>query len=238
VFRDNTAFNNWTDLTWGLLTLCVDFHGQPPDKGSNQPSPGRRRGRAVYRAEMYQAPAATMLPSAERPMAKAAAAQPLTVVEDAETGNRFVNYATKTGVHLELQFDGEEPWFTQRDLASLFGVHADTVGDHIDKFMADGELDESTTGKFPVVQQEDGRTVRRDIKHYNLDVAFYVGYRVNSTEGKLFRRWATQMLVQLATHGFVVDKRRHKGAPDRLSKLREPTLVKLANPPRPAANLP
>jgi len=54
-----------------------------------------------------------------------------------------------------------------------------------------------------------------------LDVAFYVGYRVNSTEGKLFRRWATQMLVQLAKYGFVVDKRRLKGSPDRLAKLRE-----------------
>ncbi len=154
-------------------------------------------------------------------MAKRVAAKPLDVIEDPETGNRFVVYTTKAGVHLELHFDGEEPWFTQRDLAGMFGVHPDTVGDHINRFMTDGELDVSTTGNFPVVQQEGDRSVRREIKHYNLDIAFYVGYRVNSIEGKLFRRWATQMLVQLAKYGFVIDKRRLKGAPDRLAKLRE-----------------
>lgn len=87
--------------------------------------------------------------------------------------------------------------------------------------MADGELDESTTGTFPVVRMEGGRQVKRDLVHYSLDVAFYVGYRVNSVEGKLFRRWATQMLVQLAKYGFVIDKRRMRGDPSRLAKLRE-----------------
>jgi hypothetical protein len=154
-------------------------------------------------------------------MAGKAAAKPLDVIEDPETGNRFVVYTNRNGAQLELHFDGEEPWFTQRDLASMFGVDTDTVADHINRFMADGELDDSTTGIFPVVQQEGERTVRREIKHYSLDVAFYVGYRVNSTEGKLFRRWATQMLVQLAKYGFVIDKRRLKGSPDRLAKLRE-----------------
>jgi hypothetical protein len=154
-------------------------------------------------------------------MASKVAAKPLDVIEDPETGNRFVVYTTKAGLHMEIHFDGEEPWFTQRDLATMFGVDSDTVGDHIQKFRADGELEESTTGKFPVVGWEGERQVTRQILHYSLDVAFYVGYRVNSAEGKLFRRWATQMLVQLAKYGFVIDKRRLKGSPDRLAKLRE-----------------
>lgn len=153
-------------------------------------------------------------------MAKATV-QALPVIEDEESGNRFVVYTTRSGSHLEVQFDGEQPWFTRRDMAKMFGVDTDTVGDHIAKFKEDGELDESTTGIFPVVRMEGDRQVTRDVRHYSLDVAFYVGYRVNSTEGKLFRKWATQMLVQLAVHGFVIDKRRLKGDAGRLAKLRE-----------------
>jgi hypothetical protein len=149
------------------------------------------------------------------------AAKPLDVIEDPETGNRFVVYTTKTGVQMDVHFDGEEPWFTQLQIAELFGVSVPTANEHIAKFQADGELDEATIRKFRIVRQEGERTVSREIDHYGLDVAFYVGYRVNSTEGKLFRRWATQMLVQLAKYGFVVDKRRLKGSPDRLAKLRE-----------------
>lgn len=150
-------------------------------------------------------------------MAQAAAAKPLAVIED-ETGARFVTYATRTGMHLELAFDGEEPWFTQKDMAAMYGVGVSSVNEHIAKFMQDGEIDESVIRNFRITAA-DGKSY--DTKHYGLDVAFYVGYRVNSTEGKLFRRWATQTLVQLAKYGFVVDKRRLKGAPDRLAKLRE-----------------
>lgn len=146
---------------------------------------------------------------------------PLQVLEDFETGNRFVVYTTRDGTQLDLLFDGEEPWFTQADLAAMYGVTVPTIITHIQKFTEDGELDGSTTRDFLVVRQEGNREVRRPIAHYGLDVAFYVGYRVNSTEGKLFRRWATQMLVQLATQGFVVNKRALKGSPTRLAKLRE-----------------
>ena len=147
----------------------------------------------------------------------------MAVIED-ETGNRFVPYATRTGMQIDLRFDGEEPWFTQADLAGLYGVDLRTANHHVQEFLKNGELDETdqaTIRNFRIVRSEGGRTVSRDIRHYGLDVAFYVGYRVNSTEGKLFRRWATQMLVQLAKHGFVVDKRRLRGAPDRIAKLRE-----------------
>ena len=148
----------------------------------------------------------------------AATAEPLRVIEDVGTGNRFVVYTTKSGTHLELHFDGEEPWFSQKDLAAMYGVNVRTANDHIQKYFDDGELDEAVIRDFRITAG-DGKTYAT--KHYGLDVAFYVGYRVNSTEGKLFRRWATQMLVQLATHGFIINKRQLRGDPDRLAKLRE-----------------
>lgn len=152
---------------------------------------------------------------------KSKPAVPLTVVEDSSTGHRFVNYTTSKGISHELHFDGEEPWFAHKDLADMFGVTVPAVIQHIQSFMEDGELDASTTKDFEVVRLEGNRQVKRTITHYGLDVAFYVGYRVNSTEGKLFRRWATQMLVQLATKGFVVNKRQLRGETDRLAELRK-----------------
>ncbi len=146
---------------------------------------------------------------------------PLVVTEDEKTGNKFVAYKTAAGTEIDCQFDGENPWFTQKDLATIFGVEIPTVIEHIQKFLSDGELDEATVRNFRVVRQEGSRSVERQIQHYNLDVAFYVGYRVNSTEGKLFRRWATTMLVQLVTKGFVVNKRQLRGNADRIRELRE-----------------
>lgn len=150
--------------------------------------------------------------------------QPVRVLEDADTGHRFVVYTTKDGVQFDLRFDGQEPWFTQLQMAEMYGVSVPTVNEHIAKFQADGELDEATIRKFRIVRQEGTRTVNREIEHYGLDVAFYVGYRVNSSEGKLFRRWSTTMLVQLATKGFVIDVRRLEnpdGRPDHFDELLE-----------------
>ena len=156
-------------------------------------------------------------------MAADAERGPLDVIEDVATGNHFVVYTTRAGVELECHFDGEAPWFTQRDMAGMFGVTVPTINEHIQRFRGDGELDASTIRDFLTVRIEGSRRVERPVEHYGLDVAFYVGYRVNSTEGKLFRRWATAMLVQLATKGFVVNKRMLKGAEnaDRLGELRE-----------------
>jgi hypothetical protein len=156
-------------------------------------------------------------------MAKPPTSEPLQVIEDAETGNRFVVYTNKDGLSLELKFDGESPWFTQADLAKMFGVTVPTINKHLQTLATDGELDISTMSDFLIVRNEGERQVQRPITHYGLDVGFYVGYRVNSAEGKLFRRWATSMLVQLAIKGFVVDQRRLKsgGNADRVRELRE-----------------
>jgi hypothetical protein len=156
-------------------------------------------------------------------MAKSPASEPLQVIEDAETGNRFVVYTNKDGLSLEVDFDSETPWFTQADFAQMFGVTVQAISLHIQNFRAAGELDPSTFKESLIVRREGAREVKRPITHYGLDVGFYVGYRVNSAEGKLFRRWATSMLVQLATKGFVVDQRRLRsgGNADRVRELRE-----------------
>lgn len=149
-------------------------------------------------------------------------AEPVTLLED-DTGARFLIYATEAGVRQELRYEGDQPWFTQKQLADMFGVKVPTIIEHIQRFIGDGELVESTIRDFRVVRTEGSRQVDRPITHYSLDVAFYVGYRVNSSAGVLFRRWATAILIQFATKGFVVDKRRleEPGNSGRIRELRQ-----------------
>jgi len=119
-------------------------------------------------------------------------------------------FATDKGLKVELRFDGNEPWVTQAQMSTLFGVSIPTVNEHIQKYLSDGELDDSAIRKFRITAA-DGKSY--ETNHYGLDVAFYVGYRVNSRQGALFRRWATDILVRFAKYGYAMDVERLK-APD------------------------
>lgn len=144
---------------------------------------------------------------------------PLRVIEDADTGARFLVYVTKDGAQFDIRYESVEPWFTQLQLAQIYGVTVPTINSHIKQFLADGELDASVIRDFQITAA-DGKSYT--VKHYGLDVAFYVGYRVNSREGMLFRRWATNALVSLATKAFVIDTRRLEnpdGQPDYFDEL-------------------
>lgn len=141
---------------------------------------------------------------------EAAKGQALRLVQHEEGGPSFLIYATDRGIKTELRFDGETPWFTYAQLGEIFGVDENTAIDHVQNFLSSGELDDSTTRKFRVVRPEGGREVARDLKHFGLDVAFYVGYRVNSAQGVMFRRWATAILIQIAKHGYYMDVQRLK----------------------------
>ncbi len=150
--------------------------------------------------------------------------EPVHLVEDAETGDRFLVYGSEKGVRLDIRFEGETLWMTQSQLASLFGVTVPTISRHISNIIAEGELPaEPTIAKIETVRTEGGRHVSRTIDHFNLDMVISVGYRVSSAQATVFRRWATGVLVQYARKGFVVDSFRLKspGNTDRIKELRE-----------------
>lgn len=102
-------------------------------------------------------------------------------------------------------------WLTQKAMAQLFGVESNTVTYHLKEIYDSGELAEASTArKFRVVQAEGSRQVNRDIIHYNLDAIISVGYRVNSRRATHFRMWATGILKEYMTKGFVLDDERLK----------------------------
>jgi hypothetical protein len=150
--------------------------------------------------------------------------EPVHLVEDGETGGRFLVYGTDKGLRLDIRYEGETLWMTQAQIAQIFGVDRSVVTKHIANVYAEGELDaETTSAKIAQVRQEGSRKVERQIEHYNLDAVISVGYRVSSAQATVFRRWATGILVQFAKKGFVIDAPRLKQPEnvDRIAELRE-----------------
>lgn len=119
---------------------------------------------------------------------------------------------------IQLRADGQTVWLTQAEMAELFDVGADNISLHLKNIFSDNELQpERTAEESSVVQQEGGRAVRRPVTLYNLDAILAVGYRVRSPRGVQFRRWASTVLKEYLTKGFVLDDERLKnpdGRPD------------------------
>jgi hypothetical protein len=143
---------------------------------------------------------------------------------DASTGDELVLYEGKGGVRVDLRYSGDTMWATQKQIADLFGVDVKTINQHLRHIFEEGELDrEATISKSEIVQKEGTRSVRRQVAIYNLDAIISVGYRVGSKQGTMFRRWATDKLVQYAVKGFALDDERLKepGGNDYFAELRE-----------------
>lgn len=119
-------------------------------------------------------------------------------------------YQTDDGqTKIDVKFDNETVWLTQKQMSQLFDKDSDTIGLHLKNIYQSGELEElSTTEESSVVQQEGKRQVKRKIKLYNLDAIISVGYRVNSKRGIQFRIWASKILKEYLLKGFVIDNKR------------------------------
>ncbi|WP_294313684.1 RhuM family protein [uncultured Sphingomonas sp.] len=150
--------------------------------------------------------------------------EPVHLQEDEQTGDRFLLYGTENGVKIELRYEGDTLWLTQPQIAELFGVTRQSVNAHLNNIYEEGELDrEATCKEILQVRDEGGRAVTRRTLIHNLDAIIAAGYRVSTKQGTLFRRWATDKLVQFATRGFVIDTLRLKNPDyqDRVAELRE-----------------
>ena len=103
----------------------------------------------------------------------------------------------------------ENVWLSQDQMATLFDVDRSRVTRHIKNIYDDNELDEnSTCAENALVQTEGKRKVKRTIKIYNLDMILAVGYRVKSTNGIIFRKWATSILKDYMIKGYTINQKR------------------------------
>lgn len=125
---------------------------------------------------------------------------------------QFLLYKAPSGaVNVDVFFQGETVWLTQKTLAELFGVQVPAIAKHLKNIFESGELGrEATVSKMEIVQSEGGREVIRQVEFYNLDAIIAVGYRVNSFQATQFRIWATRTLKEFIIKGFALDDERLK----------------------------
>ncbi|WP_155263465.1 RhuM family protein [Sphingomonas segetis] len=139
---------------------------------------------------------------------------PVHLQEDETTGARFLIYGTDAGPQVEIHYEGDQLWMTQAQMASLYGRDVSVISRHVSAILDEGELDESNLQKMQIASST------RPVTIHSLDMVISVGYRVSSKQATLFRRWATDKLVQFATKGFVVDTPRLK-RPENRDRIRE-----------------
>lgn len=122
-------------------------------------------------------------------------------------------------IQIEVQFEQETVWLTQKQMSLLFEKNVMTVNEHIKNIYEEQELSQhSTIRKSLTVQKEGKREVKREILLYNLDVIISVGYRVKSKRGTQFRMWATQRLKDYLLKGYAINNRMNR-LEDRFDKL-------------------
>ena len=124
-------------------------------------------------------------------------------------GEVIVYEAPDGEVRVDVRLERETVWLTQAQMAALFGRDRSVITKHVRNVFEEGELEPTATcAKFAQVQSEGGRTVARDVDHYNLDVVISVGYRVKSLRGTQFRIWATRTLREHLLRGYTLNERR------------------------------
>ena len=112
---------------------------------------------------------------------------------------------------IEMRYEDENIWLTQKMMATLYDVGLPTINEHIKKIYADSELEESATIRnFRIVQIEGSRQVTRDTKHYNLQMIIAVGFKVNNERAVQFRKWANGIVKDYTIKGWVMDDERLK----------------------------
>ena len=126
----------------------------------------------------------------------------------------YLTYVASVGDQqdsIEMRYEDENIWLTQKMMATLYDVDVRTINEHIKKIYSDSELEEDATIRnFRIVQTEGTRQVTRDTKHYSLQMIIAVGFKVNSECAVQFRKWVNQIAKDYTIKGWVMDDERLK----------------------------
>lgn len=126
----------------------------------------------------------------------------------------YLTFVASTGdsaESIEMRYEDENIWLTQKMMAGLYNVDVRTINYHIGKVFEDSELEEEATiRKFRIVQFEGNRQISREAQHYNLQMIIAVGFKVNNERAVQFRKWANTIVKDYTIKGWVMDGERLK----------------------------
>ena len=118
--------------------------------------------------------------------------------------DEIVLYKPNEQFQLEVQLKDDTVWLTQQQIADLFGVKQPAVSKHLSNIFKEGELDKDSVYSILEYTAADGKIY--STQFYNLDAILSVGYRVNSHNATLFRKWATSILKEYMLRGYAVNQ--------------------------------
>ncbi|MDR0910352.1 MAG: virulence RhuM family protein [Spirochaetaceae bacterium] len=126
----------------------------------------------------------------------------------------YLTFVAATGDNpqsVEMRYEDENIWLTQKMMATLYDVEVNTINYNIKKVFEDSELQpEATIRKFRIVQTEGQRQVEREVDHYSLQMIIAIGFKVNSQRAVQFRKWVNQIAKDYTIKGWVMDSERFK----------------------------
>ena len=141
-------------------------------------------------------------------------------------------YNPDDSIRLEVRLEQETVWLDRTQMSVLFGRDKKTIAKHINTALEEELKDIPTVANFEIVQQEGNRWVKRSKEFFNLDMILSVGYRVHSSRGVAFRRWANAVLKEYLIRGYAINPRLEQ-LEQRVTKTEEKIdfFVKTALPP-------
>jgi len=123
----------------------------------------------------------------------------------------FVASGGKSAESIEIRYEDENIWLTQKMMAVLYDASVSTINEHIKNIFTDHELqEEATIRNFRIVQTEGDRSITRSVKHYGLQMIIAVGFKVNSERAVQFRKWVNRITKEYTIKGWVMDSERLK----------------------------
>ncbi len=117
---------------------------------------------------------------------------------------------------IEVRYEDENIWLTQKMLAELYGVSVPTINEHIKNIFDDNELGENSVIRNFRITANDGKEY--NTKHYNLQMIIAVGFKVNNERAVQFRKWANSIVKDYTIQGWVMDEERLKNGGTVLTK--------------------
>lgn len=123
----------------------------------------------------------------------------------------FVAAGGSSEASVEMRYEDENLWLTQKMMAALYDVSVPAINQHLKRFFADNELERKATVKsYLIVQNEGNREVRRDVEHYNLQAIIAIGFKIENERAVQFRKWANQIVKDYTIQGWTMDVERLK----------------------------
>ena len=126
-------------------------------------------------------------------------------MKEMEYQGEIILYQPNEEIRLEVRLENETVWLTQAQIAHLFGTGRQAISKHLKNIFTCGELEEDSVCSILELTASDGKTYKNKV--YNLDAILSVGYRVNSLNATLFRKWANKVLKEYLLKGYSINQR-------------------------------